>query len=87
MTEAQRAHLRMMESTPQERVHTHLQEARPLGSGCLPRGRTKEDTARLNHAINALKRKGLKQFEIARELNVSRMTVSVHLRGRIKAVR
>lgn len=86
MTEAMRAHMRLMESTPTERVHTHHRVEVPAGRGFV-RGRTKEETERLHHSILALKRKGLNNKAVARELRISAMTVSKHLRGLIKAVK
>lgn len=80
MTEAMRAAFRLFCSTPPDRVHTHHQHPRPIGSGCLPMGRTAEDTERLHQAIVDMKKRGLRNLDIAFELNVSKMTVWKHLR-------
>ena len=49
-----------------------------------PGGRAPRQTYQLHAQIRALAAKGLRQFEIARELGVSRPTVGKHMRGKIK---
>lgn len=74
MTEAQKAHLRILENTPRERVRTH--EASPPG----------EQGARPPHAVSARRREWIKahhgtmtQDEMADYLKIARGSVRKHL--------
>lgn len=74
MTEAQKAHLRILENTPRERVRTH--EASPPG----------EQGARPPHAVSARRRAWIKahfgtmtQDEMADHLRIARGSVRKHL--------
>jgi hypothetical protein len=45
---------------------------------------TKVISQELNKRIHQLRKLGLKQWEIARELDVARQTVGKHLQGKVK---
>lgn len=74
MTEAQQAHLRILESLPRERVHTH--EAKP----------SSETGSRPPHAVSAHRREWIKRhfgsltiMEMAHRLRISVPSVRKHL--------
>jgi DNA-binding NarL/FixJ family response regulator len=84
MTEAERAHLHLMESLPAERIRRHEWTPVEVKVG----GRLDvAETRKINREILYLASRGLKQCEIARELDVSLTTVWRHLSGRVKSVR
>lgn len=77
-------HLRILAEIPRDRIRTH--EWRPpvdRDPGGKP---TFAETADLHRRILLLEAEGLKQFEIAEVLRVSRTTVNKHLNGKIRSV-
>lgn len=78
------AHLRILSETPRERIRTHEQRAPTVDHGGR---RTHAETSALHVQILALQAEGLKQYEIAEVLDVSRMTVNKHVNGKIKTVK
>lgn len=83
MTEAQRAHWRCLEAL---RDHVRTVEARPTPDPDAydgkPGWRAKGATQLLRQKILYLKKCGKSRCEIARELNVSKVTVWRHITGR-----
>jgi DNA-binding NarL/FixJ family response regulator len=67
---------------PRERIRTHIRQYEEA----VPRGRSLAETEQLHFRIKALAKRGLKRYQIAEELGVSRTTVQRHLDGQIKAV-
>ena len=83
MNALQAAALRILESTPRERIRVHEAKLRDgYQTGCRP---VKETLAR-HEQVMALHAKGLTSKEIAVVLEVSRMTVDRHIRGQVRAV-
>lgn len=83
MTEAQRAAVRILETTPPDRVRRHEWQPPNANKG----GRVPiAETRRLNAQILKMRADGYKQVEIARELGVTQITVSRHCRGHIKTI-
>lgn len=82
MTEAMRAALRILEATPPERIHTHRWQPDLTNKG----GRTTvEQTRRLNRMILERRERGWTQLQISIDLQISKVTVSRHCRGDVKA--
>lgn len=86
MNPALQAHMRLMESTPRDRVHTHYEpslEERRLKWWRI----TSMTTREINTRVKELKARGKRQFEIAAELRISLVTVSRHVNDKIKSMR
>ena len=83
MNHLQAAHLRILESLPRERVRTH--EAKLREDYQVARKPIAE-TLELHEQIMAMRAKGLKNYQIAAALAISRMTVTRHVRGDVKTV-
>jgi DNA-binding NarL/FixJ family response regulator len=86
MNQAKAAHIRILEAMPRDRIRTHFRQYDETGTGTVPRGRTLAATEQLHFRIKALDKRGLKRYQIAEELGVSRTTVQRHLDGKIMAV-
>lgn len=84
MNPLQAAHLRILESLPREKVRTR--EAK-LREGYQVARKPIADTLELHEQILAMHAKGLKNYEIAAALDVSRPTVGRHINGLVRAVK
>ncbi len=83
MNHLQAAHLRILES---RRLPVRTHEARPREDYQVARKPIAE-TLELHEQILALHAKGLKNYEIAAALDVSRPTVGRHINGLVRAVK
>lgn len=83
---AQKAHMRLMESTPAYRVSTHHQTSAEERRRRWWRV-TSMSTHEINTRVKELKARGKRQFEIAAELRLSLVTVSRHVNNKIKSMR
>lgn len=80
MTQAQQVHLDLVQRM-RELGRVREIQAKPLPPS-EPYKPTPEETLALNAKIKALKAKGLRNFEIADQLRVSRSTVGRHVKGK-----
>lgn len=84
MNHLQAAALRIIESTPRDRIRTH--EAK-LREGYQVARKPIEETLALHEQIMELHARGVKRYQIAAALEVSRMTVTRHIRGDVRALK